>query len=94
MRASYWLLGLLLSLFCSPRWTPEQALDAFFFSRETQLVLFELFVLFVGGRNLLKNNILHIQKETFGKAKETFGKAKETFGKAKETFGKTKGNLW
>ena len=48
MLASYWLLGLLLFLFCPRRCTPEQSLKAFFFSRETQLVIFFLFALFVG----------------------------------------------
>jgi hypothetical protein len=38
MRASYWLLGLLLSLFCSRRWTLEHSLKAFFLAREQQLL--------------------------------------------------------
>jgi len=48
MRANYWLLVPLLFLLGLRRVAHLTILKAFFPSRETQLVLFELFVLFVG----------------------------------------------
>ncbi len=46
MRASYWILGFLFA-FCFPVGVIHRVLKAFF-SRESQLVIFELFILFEG----------------------------------------------
>jgi len=44
MRASYWLLGILLFLFCSRHCPSEQPLKAFFFlAREQQLLYLKSF---------------------------------------------------
>jgi hypothetical protein len=55
MRASYWLLELLLFLFCSRRCPPEQSLKAFFSRAGTPIDVFEKLCLFVGLNSSLYN---------------------------------------